>query len=129
MIRDFCSGLPKTLDDVELLSRNASSRPHAGRRRAHAGRRDQSQRLGADRPGQRVTRSAGRAYLAYTDFGFASVRDGGDCFARYLVRWRDSRKPKIVARRWKTCQAGPVNIGIDERACCPNWRSIRPSRA
>jgi NADH-quinone oxidoreductase subunit D len=125
MIRRFCRGFPRVLDDLDrMLNRNrifidrtkgigVLSREEAIRRscsgpiaRASGVPRD----LRKDEP-----------HLAYPDFDFqVCCASGGDCFARYLVRMAELRESlKIVNQAVENLPAGPVNVGLDRRATLP----------
>jgi NADH-quinone oxidoreductase subunit D len=65
-------------------------------------------------------------YLAYPDFDFrVCTADGGDCYARYLVRMAEMEESlKIVHQAVENLPAGPVNVGIDERKILPEKRQV-----
>ena len=56
-------------------------------------------------------------YLAYPDFDFKVIcSQGGDCYARYLVRMQEMRESlKIIEQAIENMPAGPVNVDVDER--------------
>ena len=60
-------------------------------------------------------------YLAYKDLDFKVVcADGGDCYARYLVRMEEMLESiKIINQAIENLPSGPVNIDADTRAVLP----------
>ena len=65
-------------------------------------------------------------YLAYPDFDFkVCCAKAGDCFARYYVRIAEMRESlKIVQQAVENIPAGPVNVGVDERAILPTKQQV-----
>src|SRR5690606_8006597 len=63
---------------------------------------------------------------AYADFDFqVPCMKQGDCFARDLVRQAEMRESlKIVEQALENLPAGPVNVGLDERATLPTKRQV-----
>ncbi len=128
-IRAFVRTFPKTLDDMDrLLNRNRIFVDRTRRRPAHPRRSDQSQCLGADRPGQRrdARPAQGRALPGLPGFRFSGLlRQAGDCYARYLVRMAEMRESlKIVAQAIENVPAGPVNVDIGERTALPTKQQV-----
>ena len=130
MIRDFLKRMPKPLDDMEkLLNRN----------RIFV---DRTKGIGVLTKEEAVNRSVtgplARAsgvprdlrkdepYLAYGDFDFTvCCATAGDCYARYLVRMAEMRESlKIIHQAVENLPAGPVNVGIDERAVLPAKQQV-----
>ncbi len=60
-------------------------------------------------------------YLAYKDLDFKVVcADGGDCYARYLVRMEEMLESvKIIEQALENLPAGPVNIDVGTKAVLP----------
>jgi NADH-quinone oxidoreductase subunit D len=129
-IRAFLKAFPETLDDMErLVNRNrifvdrmkgvgvltkerAISRSITGPiARASGVTRD----LRKDEP-----------YLAYADLDFdVCCATAGDCFARYYVRMAEMRESlKIIAQAIENIPAGPINVGLDERATLPSKAQV-----
>jgi NADH-quinone oxidoreductase subunit D len=125
MIRRFCLGFPKVLDDLDrMLNRN---RIFIDRTKGIGVlSRDEAIDRSCSGP---VARASGvprdlrkdEPHLAYPDFDFqVCCATGGDCFARYLVRMAELRESlKIVNQAVENLPAGPVNVGLDERATLP----------
>ncbi|MCA9186943.1 MAG: NADH dehydrogenase (quinone) subunit D [Pirellulaceae bacterium] len=129
-IRDFLHDFPKTLDDMErLLNRN----------RIFVDRTKDVGVLTRDEAIQRCTsgpiaRASGvtrdlrkdEPYLAYADFDFrVCCAQAGDCFARYYVRMAEMHESlKILQQAIENLPAGPVNVGIDERAHLPDKSQV-----
>jgi NADH-quinone oxidoreductase subunit D len=65
-------------------------------------------------------------YLAYSDFDFQiCCARAGDCFARYYVRIAEIRESlKIVQQALENLPAGPVDVGVDERAALPTKQQV-----
>ncbi len=125
MIRDFVRDLPKQLDDMErLLNRN---RIFVDRTKGIGVlTRDEAINRSTSGPIARasgVTRDLRKdePYLAYPDFDFrVCCAQGGDCYARYLVRMAEIRESlKIVTQAIENLPAGPVNVGLEERLTLP----------
>ncbi len=125
MIRDFLAGFPKVLDDLErLLNRN---RIFVDRTKG-VGVLTREEAINRSCTGP-VARASGvtrdvrkdEPYLAYPDFDFKiCCAQGGDCYARYLVRLAEMRESmNIVRQAVENLPAGPVNIGVDDRAILP----------
>jgi len=125
-IRTFVSEFPKTLNDMErLLNRNRIF----VERTKDVGvlHRDDAINLSCSGPIARasgVTRDLRKdePYLAYDDFDFqVCCAQAGDCFARYYVRMAEMWESlKIVEQAVENIPAGPVNVGVDERATLPS---------
>lgn len=60
-------------------------------------------------------------YLAYKDLDFKVVcADGGDCYARYLVRMEEMLESvKIIEQALENLPAGPVNVDVGTKAVLP----------
>jgi NADH-quinone oxidoreductase subunit D len=128
--RAFVRALPRTLDDMErLLNRNrifVDRTKDVGLLTAQ-----EATNRGATGPVARasgVTRDLRRdePYLAYPDFDFkVCCATAGDCFARYYVRMAEMRESlRIVEQAVENIPAGPVNIGVDERAILPTKEQV-----
>jgi len=69
-------------------------------------------------------------YLSYPDFDFKVVcADGGDCFARYLVRMEELMQSRnIIHQAIENLPSGPVNVDVDSKVVIPDkaatYRSI-----
>ena len=63
-------------------------------------------------------------YLAYPDLDFKVIcSQGGDCYARYLVRMREMRESmKIIEQAIENIPAGPVNVDPGPTWCCRRSR-------
>lgn len=129
-IRAFVRNFPKTLDDMErLLNRN---RIFVDRTKG-VGILTKAEAINRSATGP-IARASGvtrdlrkdEPYLAYKDFDFnICCATAGDCFARYLVRMAEMRESlKIVAQAIENLPAGPVNVGIDERATLPSKQQV-----
>jgi NADH-quinone oxidoreductase subunit D len=129
-IRAFVRNFPKTLDDMErLLNRN---RIFVDRTKG-VGILTKAEAISRSASGP-IARASGvtrdlrkdEPYLAYKDFDFnICCATAGDCFARYLVRMAEMRESlKIVAQAIENLPAGPVNVGIDERATLPSKQQV-----
>jgi NADH-quinone oxidoreductase subunit D len=129
-IRAFLKDIPKTVDDMErLLNRN---RIFVDRTK-NVGVLTMEEAIARAASGP-IARASGVArdlrkdepYLAYGDFDFRVVcAKAGDCFARYYVRMEEIKESlKIVHQALENLPAGPVNIGIDERAALPDKRQV-----
>lgn len=125
MIRDFLDGFPKVLDDLErLLNRN---RIFVDRTKG-VGVLTKEEAINRSCSGP-VARASGVArdlrkdepYLAYADFDFkVCCAQAGDCYARYLVRLAEMRESmEIVRQAIENLPAGPVNVGVHDRAILP----------
>ncbi|NLX94814.1 MAG: NADH-quinone oxidoreductase subunit D [Rhodopirellula sp.] len=125
MIRDFLDGFPKVLDDLErLLNRN---RIFIDRTKG-VGVLTKEEAINRSCSGP-VARASGvprdlrkdEPYLAYPDFDFkVCCAQAGDCYARYLVRLAEMRESMhIVRQAIENLPAGPVNVGVDDRAILP----------
>lgn len=126
MIRDFLKHIPKPLDDMErLLNRN---RIFVERTRG-VGVLTKTEAINRSCSGP-VARASGvvrdlrkdEPYLAYPDFDFnVCCAEGGDCYARYLVRMNETRESiRIVRQAIENLPGGPVNVGDDARAILPH---------
>jgi NADH-quinone oxidoreductase subunit D len=133
-IRAFLKGFVKTFDDLEkLLNRN---RIFVDRTKG-VGVMSRSEAINRSATGP-VARASSvpcdlrkdEPYLSYADFDFnVCCMKSGDCYARYLVRMAEMRESmKIVQQAVENLPAGPVNVGVDERATLPTkqqvWQSI-----
>ena len=125
MIREFLRGFPKVLVDMErLLDRN---RIFVDRTKGIGVlTREEAINRSATGPIARasgVTRDLRKdePYLTYRDFDFqVCCAQAGDCYARYLVRMAEmSESMKIVQQAIENLPAGPVNVGVDDRAILP----------
>ncbi|MBN1393530.1 MAG: NADH-quinone oxidoreductase subunit D [Pirellulales bacterium] len=116
MIRDFLKRLPKALRDMErLLNRN---RIFVERTKG-VGVLSKAEAIDRGCSGP-VARASGVArdlrkdepYLNYRDFDFdVCCAEGGDCYARYLVRLAEIRESmKIVRQAIENLPPGPVNV-------------------
>ena len=130
MIRDFCKGFPKVLDDLRrLLNRN---RIFIDRTKG-IGVLSREEAINRSCSGP-VARASGVArdlrkdepYSSYGDFDFrVCCAEEGDCFARFLVRLAEMEESlKIVEQAVENLPAGPVNIGIDQRVALPDKRQV-----
>jgi NADH-quinone oxidoreductase subunit D len=129
-IRAFLREFPKTIDEMEkLVNRNrivvdrmkgvgVLSREEAINRSA----------TGPVARASGVTRDLRKdePYLAYKDLDFqVCCAKAGDCFARYYVRIAEMRESlKLVAQAVENIPAGPVNVGVDERAILPTKQQV-----
>ncbi len=125
MIRELLGGLPKVFDDMErLLDKN---RIFVDRTKGIGVlTKEEAINRGATGPIARasgVTRDVRKdePYLCYPDLDFrVCCALAGDCYARYLVRMAEMRESlKIVEQAVENLPAGPVNVGISERASLP----------
>lgn len=125
MIRDFLRDFPRVLDDLErMLNRN---RIFIDRTKGIGvlGKEEAIHRScsGPIARASGVTRDLRKdePYLAYRDFDFkVCCAQGGDCYARYLVRMAEMRESwKIVRQAVENLPAGPVNVGEERRAVLP----------
>jgi NADH-quinone oxidoreductase subunit D len=116
MVRKFIKELPATLDEIDgLLTRN---RIFVDRTKGIGvlSKKD-AINFGATGP---IARASGvvrdlrrdEPYLAYPDFDFQVIcAQGGDCYARYLLRMREMRESlKIIQQAIENIPAGPVNV-------------------
>ena len=125
-IRKFVAEFPRTLHDMErLLNRN---RIFVERTKGVGVLpRDEAINLSCSGPVARasgVTRDLRKdePYLSYEDFEFQVCCSlAGDSFARYYVRLAEMRESlRIVAQAVENLPAGPVDVGVDERAALPS---------
>lgn len=129
-IRDFLRTFPQTIDDMERL---------VNRNRIFVDRmkgvgllsKERATNMSATGPVARasgVTRDIRKdePYLAYGDLDFqVCCATAGDCFARYYVRMAEMRESlKIVAQALENLPAGPVNVGMDDRAALPSKAEV-----
>lgn len=125
MTRDFLADFPKVLEDLErLLNRN---RIFVDRTQG-VGVLSKEEAINRSCSGP-VARASGvtrdlrkdEPYLAYGDFDFkVCCATAGDCYARYLVRLAEMRESaRIVQQAIENLPAGPVNVGMDDRAILP----------
>jgi NADH-quinone oxidoreductase subunit D len=115
-VRKFIKELPATLDEIDgLLTRN---RIFVDRTKGIGVlSKADAINMGATGP---IARASGvvrdlrrdEPYLAYPDFDFQVIcAQGGDCYARYLLRMREMRESlKIIQQAIENIPAGPVNI-------------------
>jgi NADH-quinone oxidoreductase subunit D len=124
-IRAFIKDFPATLRDMErLLNRN----------RIFVDRTKDVGVLSAEEAINRgcsgpVARASGvtrdlrkdEPYCCYNEFDFqVCCARAGDCFARYYVRMAEMWESlRIVEQAIENLPAGPVNVGLDERATLP----------
>lgn len=129
-IRDFVKTFPKTIADMErLLNRN---RIFVDRTKDVAVMtKEEAIQKGCTGPVARasgVTRDLRKddPYLSYGDFDFkVCCATAGDCFARYYVRIAEIRESlKIVEQALENLPAGPVDIGVEERAAFPDKTQV-----
>ncbi|HVX13184.1 MAG TPA: NADH dehydrogenase (quinone) subunit D [Pirellulales bacterium] len=129
-VRTFVRTFPKTLDDMEkLLNRN---RIFVDRTKG-VGMLSKAEATNRSATGP-IARASGvtrdlrkdEPYLAYADFDFkVCCSNGGDCYARYLVRMAEMRESlKIVEQAIEHLPPGPVNVGIDQRTALPGKRQV-----
>ncbi|MEX0937595.1 MAG: NADH dehydrogenase (quinone) subunit D [Pirellulales bacterium] len=130
MIRTFVKDFPKTLRDMErLLNRN---RIFVDRTKGVGLlRREEAIAGSASGPIARasgVTRDLRKdePYLSYADFDFAvPCMTTGDCYARYLVRMAEMWESlKIVEQAVENIPAGPINVGVGDRATLPQKEQV-----
>ncbi|MFO0867500.1 MAG: NADH dehydrogenase (quinone) subunit D [Pirellulales bacterium] len=129
-IRAFVRSFPQTIDEMEKL---------VNRNRIFVDRmqgvgilsREEATNRSATGPVARasgVTRDLRRdePYLAYPDLDFqVCCATAGDCFARYYVRMAELRESlRIVAQAVENIPAGPINVGVDERAILPTKQQV-----
>ncbi len=129
-IREFIRDFPRTLEDMErLLNRNRifvdRTKDVAVMTKEEAINRSCS---GPIARASGVTRDLRKdePYLAYDDFDFqVCCAKAGDCFARYYLRMSEMRESlKIVAQALENLPAGPVDVGVDERAGLPEKSQV-----
>ncbi len=129
-IRAFIRDFPKTVDDMErLLNRN---RIFVDRTKdVGVLTKEEATNRSATGPVARasgVTRDLRKdePYLAYADFDFrVCCAKAGDCFARYYVRVAEMRESlKIVTQALENLPAGPVDVGIAQRATLPDKQQV-----
>lgn len=129
-IRAFIREFPKTVDDMErLLNRN---RIFVDRTK-DVGVLTKEEAINRSATGP-IARASGvtrdlrkdEPYLAYGDFDFrVCCAKAGDCFARYYVRVAEMRESlKIVTQALENLPAGPVDIGIAQRATLPSKQQV-----
>ena len=129
-IRSFLQDFPRTLDDMgRLLNRNRifvdRTKGVGMLTKAEATNRSAS---GPVARASGVTRDLRKdePYLSYGDFDFqVCCAKAGDCFARYYVRMEEIRESlKIVSQAVENLPAGPVTIGVDDRAALPEKQQV-----
>jgi NADH-quinone oxidoreductase subunit D len=133
-VRDFVRDFPKTHADVaRLLNRNRIFID----RMKNVGVLSKQAAIDLSVTGP-LARASGvvrdlrkdEPYLAYPDFDFKVVcADGGDCFARYLVRMEELMQSRdIIHQAIENLPAGPVNVDVDSKVVVPSkqatYRSI-----
>ena len=125
LIREFVRKFPRALDDMErLLNRN---RIFIDRTKGIGVlTKEEAINRGATGPIARasgVTRDLRKdePYLAYRDFDFdICCAEGGDCYARYLVRMAEMRESlKIIHQAVENLPSGPVNVDVGLRVTLP----------
>jgi len=129
LIREFLRKMPRALDDMErLLTRN---RVFVDRTKGIGVlTKEEAINRGVTGPIARasgVTRDLRKdePYLAYSDFDFqVCCAQGGDCYARYLVRMAEMRESlKIIQQAVENLPSGPVHVDVGERAVVPDkWQ-------
>ncbi len=123
LLASFVEDMPKRVDEYEdLLTEN----PIWKQRTVGIGHlsAEDAIRLGATGP---MIRGSGvawdlrkvRPYSGYDKYDWnVAVQDGGDCYARYLVRIQEFREStRIIKQAMETIPDGPVNI--DDRKILP----------
>lgn len=129
-IRAFVRTFPKTLDDMQrLLDRN---RIFVDRTKGVGVlAKEEAIAMSASGPIARasgVTRDLRKddPYLAYGDLDFQiCCAQGGDCYARYLVRMAEMRESlKIVEQTLENLPGGPINVGIEQRTTLPDKQQV-----
>jgi NADH-quinone oxidoreductase subunit D len=129
-VRAFLREFPKTIDEMEkLVNRN---RIFVDRMKG-VGVLSKEEAINRSATGP-VARASGvtrdlrkdEPYLAYKDLDFkVCCAKAGDCFARYYVRIAEMRESvKLVAQAVENIPAGPVNVGVDERAILPTKQQV-----
>lgn len=130
MIREFLAEFPRVLEDLDrLLNRN---RIFVDRTKG-IGVLSREEAINRSCSGP-IARASGvprdlrkdEPYLAYSDFDFqVCCAQAGDCYARFLVRLAEMRESaKIVQQAIDNLPAGPVNVGMDDRAILPTKRQV-----
>jgi NADH-quinone oxidoreductase subunit D len=124
-VRKFIRHLPATIDEIDkLLTRN---RIFVDRTKGIGVlTKEDAINYGATGP---IARASGvvrdlrkdEPYLAYPDFDFKVIcAEGGDCYARYLVRMREMRESiKIIEQAIENLPSGPVNLDATSDAVLP----------
>ncbi len=129
-IRAFVKDFPRTIDEMEkLVNRN---RIFVDRMKG-VGVLSKEEAINRSAAGP-VARASGvtrdlrkdEPYLAYADLDFnVCCAKAGDCFARYYVRIAEMRESlKLVQQTLENIPAGPVNVGVDERAILPTKQQV-----
>lgn len=129
-IRRFVQDFPRTLDDMErLVNRNRIFHD----RMKGVGVLTREEALNGSCSGP-VARASGvprdlrkdEPYLSYGDFDFrVCCATAGDCFARYYVRMAEMRESLAIVRQAvENLPAGPVNVGLDQRAALPHKADV-----
>ncbi len=129
-IREFIREFPRTLSDMErLLNRNRIFQDRT--KGIGVLTRDEAINRSCSGPVARasgVTRDLRKdePYLAYADFDFrVCCATAGDCFARYYVRMAEMRESlSIVVQALENLPAGPVQVGLNERATLPGKQDV-----
>ncbi len=125
LIREFLRKIPRAVDDMErLLNRNRifidRTKGIGVLTREEAINRSISGPLAR---ASGVTRDLRKdePYLAYSDFDFnVCCAEGGDCYARYLVRMAEVRESiKIIEQAVENLPPGPVHVDPIERVVVP----------
>lgn len=125
LIRQFLRKIPRAVDDMErLLNRN---RIFVDRTKG-IGVLTRQEAINRSISGP-VARASGvtrdlrkdEPYLSYDDFDFqVCCAEGGDCYARYLVRMAEVRESiKIIEQAVENLPAGPVHVDPIERLVQP----------
>jgi NADH-quinone oxidoreductase subunit D len=115
-VRTFIRDLPATIDEIDkLLTRN---RIFIDRTKG-IGVLTKAEAINFGTTGP-IARASGvvrdlrkdEPYLAYPDLNFQVIcAEGGDCYARYLVRMREMRESlKIIEQAIENIPGGPVNV-------------------
>ncbi len=115
-VRKFIKGMPPTIDEIDkLLTRN---RIFIDRTKG-IGVLNKADAINYGATGP-IARASGvvrdlrkdEPYLAYDDLDFKVVcAEGGDCYARYLVRMREMAESlKIIEQAIENIPGGPVNV-------------------
>jgi NADH-quinone oxidoreductase subunit D len=129
-IREFIREFPRTLSDMErLLNRNRIFQDRT--KGIGVLTREEAINRSCSGPVARasgVTRDLRKdePYLAYADFDFrVCCATAGDCFARYYVRLAEMRESlSIVVQALENLPAGPVQVGLNERATLPGKQDV-----
>jgi NADH-quinone oxidoreductase subunit D len=124
-VRKFIRELPKTIDEIDgLLTRN---RIFVDRTKG-IGVLSKADAISFGATGP-IARASGvvrdlrkdEPYLAYPDLEFNVIcAQGGDCYARFLVRMREMRESiKIIEQALDNLPGGPVNVEVTSDSVLP----------